>query len=269
MVQMASGPQVQANLLEAGRLLGEAAAEGARLAVLPENFSHMGQAEADKLEVAEDPGQGPVQDFLSETARRLGLWIVGGTIPLRGTDPNRVRAASLVFDDHGEQVGRYDKIHLFDVVVPETEERYAESETIEPGDTVTVMDSPFGRLGVAVCYDLRFPELFRVMLDQGVELLVLPSAFTANTGKAHWEVLLRARAIENLVFVAAAGQGGFHVNGRETHGHSVVIDPWGRVMVDKGRGAGVAVAEIDLERVRGARRNFPSGEHRRFQCLVK
>lgn len=266
---MASGSQVQANLLEAGRLLAEAASKGASLAVLPENFAHMGKAEPDTLDVAESPGVGPIQDFLADAARRHGLWIVGGTIPLRGETPNRVRAASLIFDDSGQQVGRYDKIHLFDVVVPETQERYAESETFEPGEKVLVIDSPMGRLGLAICYDLRFPELFRALLDQGAELVLVPSAFTANTGKAHWEVLLRARAIENLFYVAAAGQGGYHVNGRETYGHSMVIDPWGRVMVDKERpGGGVEVADIDLELSRGARRNFPCAEHRRFRCAL-
>ncbi len=267
-VQMASGPNLNANLLEAERLLGEAAAQGAQLVVLPENFAFMGQTEREKLEIREREGSGPVQEFLSRAARRLRLWIVGGTHPLATGDEHKVRAAALVYDPSGACVARYDKIHLFDVELPDTGERYTESETIEPGDAVTVLDTPFGRIGVAVCYDLRFPEMFRHMLDQGLDVLAVPSAFTAQTGKAHWEVLLRARAVENLCYVVAAAQGGYHVSGRETHGHSMIVDPWGSVIAERARGSGVVTAELDLGRLEATRRAFPTIEHRRLHCKL-
>ncbi len=265
-IQMASGPNVNANLLEAERLLSEAAAKGAKLAVLPENFAIMGMAETDKVAVAEAPGSGPIQDFLAEQALRHGLWLVGGTIPVRASSPDKVRAACLVFDGKGVQQARYDKIHLFDVKLAGGGERYTESETIEPGDEVVVLDSPVGRLGLAVCYDLRFPELFRKMLDQGMEVMVLPSAFTAITGKAHWEILVRARAMENLCYVLAAAQGGYHVNGRETHGDSMIVDPWGTVLDRLRHGSGVVIADLDAARLNNTRRTFPAIDHRRVSC---
>lgn len=264
-IQMASGPNLAANLLEAERLIAEAAAQGARLVVLPENFALMGLSERDKLAVREPEGDGPLQSFLAAQARRHGVWLVGGTIPLAALAPEKARAAALVYDGRGERVARYDKLHLFDVDLVESEDqRYVESETLEPGERVVVLDSPFGRMGLAVCYDLRFPELFRQMADEGMELLVVPAAFTAITGKAHWEILLRARAIENLVFVVAAGQGGFHASGRATHGHSMIVDPWGGVLAERGGGSGVVAAELDLERQRAIRRRFPALDHRRL-----
>lgn len=265
---MASGPNVQANLLEAERLIQQAADEGAELVVLPENFAIMGMSEQDKLRVRERPGEGPLQAFLSEQARRHGLWLVGGTVPLESPDPDKVYAACLLFDDAGRQVVRYDKIHLFDVHLEEGDERYNESATVAYGDTVQVVETPFGRLGLAVCYDLRFPELFRRMLDRGVEIVALPSAFTERTGKAHWESLVRARAIENLIYVIAADQGGYHVNGRETHGHSMIVDPWGLILARLPKGQGVITAEIDRERQRRTRRSFPTIEHRRLTCDI-
>ncbi len=228
-VQMASGPRVHANLLAAGRLIAEAARGGARLVVLPENFAHMGREEHDKLALAEQPGDGPIQDFLAREAARLGIWIVGGTLPLAGRDAGRVRASCLVYDERGRQVARYDKMHLFDVEVVGSEERYMESDTVEPGDELAVVDTPVGRLGLAVCYDLRFPELFRCLQARGAEIIVLPSAFTAVTGQAHWEPLLRARAIENLCYIVAAAQGGSHASGRQTHGDSMIVDRWGLI----------------------------------------
>ena len=263
-VQMASGPNVNANLLEAGRLIATAAGAGAGLVVLPENFALMGMTEYDKVLQREEDGHGPIQDFLAEQAARHGLWIVGGTVPLAAHDPDKIRAACLVFDDRGHRVVRYDKIHLFDVHVEETGEHYTESETIEPGGEVAVVDSPFGRLGLAVCYDLRFPELFRKLLDQRLDLLALPAAFTAATGRAHWEVLVRARAVENLCYVVASAQGGYHVNGRETHGDSMVVDPWGTVLDRLPRGSGVVLAKMERARLEGIRRSFPALEHRRL-----
>jgi predicted amidohydrolase len=265
-IQMASGPNVGANLLEAERLINQAVRQEARLVVLPENFAIMGQSERDKVEVREVEGNGPIQEFLAEQAVRHGIWLVGGTVPLAANDPDKVRAACLVYDDAGRQVARYDKIHLFDVDLVDSDEQYTESETIEPDDRVVVFDSPFGKIGLAVCYDLRFPELFRQQLDAGMEVLVVPAAFTAITGRAHWEVLVRARAIENLCYVVAADQGGYHLNGRETHGHSMIVDPWGIVLNSLARGPGVVSASVDLGRLESARRNFPSIQHRRLRC---
>ena len=266
-IQMASSPNVGANLLEAERLIEEAVSQQARLVVLPENFALMGKTETDKVEAREADNNGPIQSFLAEQASRHGIWLVGGTIPMVASDANKVRATCLVFDDTGKQVARYDKIHLFDVELVDSDEQYTESETIEPGDKVVVIDSPFGRMGVAVCYDLRFPELFRQQLEDGMEILVLPSAFTAITGRAHWEVLVRARAIENLCYVIAPDQGGYHLSGRETYGHSMIVDPWGTVMNSLARGPGVVCADVELGRLNSARRNFPSIEHRRLKCL--
>jgi deaminated glutathione amidase len=265
-VQMASGPNVGANLIEAGRLIQEAAAGGARLVVLPENFAVMGMHETDKVKLGEAYGKGPIQDFLAQQARRHKVWLVGGTIPLKCDDPQRIRAACLLLDDQGKVVARYDKMHLFDVSLPESKERYIESETIEPGTETMVVDTPFGRLGLAVCYDLRFPELFRRLLDDDMELLALPSAFTAITGRAHWETLIRARAIENLCYVIAGAQGGYHANGRETHGHSMIVEPWGRVLDRLPRGSGVVRADIDRSRLESTRRTFPALDHRRLHC---
>jgi len=268
-IQMASGPNVNANLLEAARLLKKAAEAGAKLVVLPENFALMGMSEFDKVKLREADGQGPLQDFLSEQAAKLGIWLVGGTIPLAAHDPNKVNAACLLLDDRGNRVARYDKIHLFDVRITESDERYNESESIEPGSKVTVVDTPFGKLGLAVCYDLRFPGLFRLMSEAGAELFALPSAFTAITGKAHWETLVRARAIENLTYVIAAAQGGYHANGRETFGHSMIVDPWGVVLDELPRGSGVVVARVDRERLTDLRRSFPVLEHRKLACAMK
>lgn len=268
-VQMASGPNVDANLLEAERLIHDAATGGAGLVVLPENFAFMGKRIQDVIPLAEADGEGPLQAFLARVAAKYGVWLVGGTVPLAaGTaarTANRVRAACLVFDERGRRVARYDKIHLFDVSVPGAEERYEESAAIEPGDATRVIDSPFGRLGVAVCYDLRFPEQFRQMLDDGMELVAIPSSFTAITGKAHWETLVRARAIENLAYVVAAAQGGYHINGRETHGHSMIVDPWGTILAEVPRGTGVICGQLDTEYLQSVRRNFPVIAHRRLK----
>jgi len=263
-LQMVSGPHVEANLLEAERLIARAADAGAKLVVLPENFALMGRREADKVAARETPGDGPLQHFLAAQAARRQLWLVGGTIPLAASDDRRVRASCLLYDDQGRLAARYDKIHLFDVQIVDSGERYAESATIEPGGQPVVADTPFGRLGLAVCYDLRFPEQFRGMVDQGMELLALPAAFTAITGQAHWEPLLRARAIENLCYVVAAAQSGRHANGRETYGHSLIIDPWGVILEQLPSGPGVVVAEFNPGRLEHIRRQFPALQHRRL-----
>jgi len=263
-IQMVSVPDPGQNFRQVGRWIAAAAEAGAELVVLPENFAHMGLKETDKLALRETPGEGPIQAFLSEQSSRHGVWLVGGTIPMATTDPGRVRAACLVFDGQGRQVARYDKIHLFDVSLNDNRETYRESDTIEPGDQVIVIDTPFGRMGIGVCYDLRFPEMFRAMGREGMELLVIPSAFTATTGQAHWEILLRARAVENLCYVVAAGQGGQHENGRETYGDSMIVDPWGGVMARLAQGGGLVTATLDLTLLNGLRQNFPALTHRRL-----
>jgi nitrilase len=265
-IQMASSPTVSYNLLEAEKLIAEAVAAGAKLVALPENFALMGDHETDKLKVKEIDGTGPIQDFLANTAKKYGVWIVAGTMPITGDNPNKVRAACLIYNDLGERVARYDKVHLFDVMVPSTNEVYRESDSIEAGSEPLVIDTPFGRLGIAICYDLRFPEFFRNMKELGVELLIIPAAFTHETGAAHWEILLRARAIENLCYVIAPNQGGFHKNGRRTFGHSMIIDPWGVILDCYKTGGGFVCADIDLDRLRKIRNTFPVLNHQRFSC---
>ena len=267
-IQMASGPNVQANLDEADKFIKIAVQQGAELIVLPENFAIMGITEMDKVAVAEEYGQGLIQDFLSAQASKHGVWLVGGTVPIKSSEENKVYATCLLFNDSGEVAARYDKIHLFDVTLEESDESYTESETTTSGDDVVVADTPFGRLGLAICYDLRFPEMFRAMVDVGVDICVLPSAFTSLTGKAHWETLIRARAIENLSYMVAAAQGGYHVNGRETHGDSMIVDPWGMVLNRLPHGTGVVVSDIDIAKLQKTRQLFPALEHRRLDCKI-
>jgi len=263
-IPMASGPNIDANLNVAARSINAAAKAGAKLVVLPENFAFMANNDVDNVKIAEQDGQGKIQDFLAEQAKSNKIWLVGGTVPILAESGKKARAACIVFNDDGERVARYDKIHLFDVEIEDTDEHYTESNTFEPGNEVVVIDSPFGKLGIAICYDLRFPELFRAMLDKGAEIFVVPSAFTAITGRAHWDVIVRARAIENLSFVIAAAQGGYHVSGRETHGDSMIVGPWGVVLDRLPQGSGFVLAEIDEERLASTRRNFPAIEHRKL-----
>ncbi|WP_293645945.1 carbon-nitrogen hydrolase family protein [Thiolapillus sp.] len=265
-IQLASGSNVNANLLEAQRLMEHAAREGARLIVLPENFAYMGASCQDMLRIREEDNDGPIQHFLSQISQKLGVWLVGGTLPIASQTSDKLRAACLLYNDQGQRVARYDKMHLFDVNLVETDEQYVESETIEPGDELCVVDTPFGKLGLSVCYDLRFPEMYRALLDQGMELIALPAAFTAMTGAAHWDALLRARAIENLCFVLAAAQGGFHISGRKTWGHSMIVDPWSNKLAEQTSGNGPVIAEINRDFLQATRRNFPSLQHRRFHC---
>ncbi len=267
-IQMASGPNVKANLAEAEKLIKIAVQQEAELVVLPENFAIMGMNETDKVKIAEDVGSGLLQDYLKEQARKHNIWLVGGTIPIRSSESGKVFSACLLFNPQGELVTRYDKIHLFDVTIEASNESYTESETITPGDKIVVVDTPFGRLGLAVCYDLRFPELFRAMIDLNMEICALPSAFTSLTGRVHWESLLRSRAIENLSYMIAADQGGYHVGGRETHGDSMIVDPWGRVLNRLPHGTGVVVAEIDVAKLEHTRKMFPALDHKRFKCSL-
>ena len=251
-IQMVSAPEVAANLEAAGRLIAQAAAAGAKLAALPENFYIIGRHEADKVRVREADGQGPIQQFLSEVAKKHGIWILAGTVPLSSDDENHIRSACLLYDDVGRRVARYDKMHLFRF--RQGEENYDESRTVEPGTKAVAVDSPFGRLGLSVCYDVRFPELYRALGE--VDVIFVPSAFTVPTGAAHWETLLRARAIENQAYVIAPAQGGTHASGRRTYGHTMIIDPWGEVLGVQREGEGVVLAEIDLEHSRQLRRRF-------------
>lgn len=257
-IQMSAGPKIAGNLEEAARLLEMAAARGARLAALPEYFCIMGMEDADKVAVREPVDGGPIQEFLSNIAKRLGIWLVGGSVPLVSSRPDKVRNSCLVYDDKGKQVARYDKIHLFGLELGN--ERYAEEETIEAGSGVVALETPFGRIGLSICYDLRFPELYRSMGP--VDIIFAPAAFTATTGKAHWETLIRARAIENLAYVVAPAQGGYHINGRETHGDTMIVDPWGIVLNRLPRGAGVVIAEIDPEYQASLRNSLPALNHR-------
>lgn len=258
-VQMVSAPDVARNLQDAGRLVAEAADAGAKLVLLPEYFCYMGQRDTDKLSLREQPGQGPIQDFLAETARRNGVWLIGGTLPLAAPEADRVLNTTLVYGPDGTQAARYDKIHLFNFV--KGEEAYDEARTIRPGETVRAFESPFGRVGLSVCYDLRFPELYRAMGD--CTLMVVPAAFTYTTGRAHWELLLRARAIENQCYVLASAQGGHHDNGRRTWGHSMLIDPWGEIVAQReDDGAGIVVGDIDPARLAAVRQSLPALRHR-------
>ena len=263
-IQMTSGPDVASNLRTAGEHLEAAARMGARLAVLPENFACMPNRETERLEAAEPDGAGPIQDFLAERADTLGLWIVGGSIALQAS-PEQVWASCLVYDETGTRRGRYDKIHLFDVSLPGGRESYRESTRIRPGSSTVVLPTPIGRLGLTICYDLRFPELFRELVEQGMDVVAVPSAFTAATGRAHWDTLLQARAIENLCWVLAPAQQGRHPNGRETHGHSMIVDPWGRVLERIAEGPGSVSAKIDLAAQAKLRREFPALSHRRIR----
>ena len=261
-IQMTSGHDIDANLEAAGRFLTHAAGLDAKLAALPENFAFMGLNSGDKRAVAEPDGAGRIQNFLADTARRLKIWIVGGTVPLRQDADGRVAAACLVYKSDGQRAARYDKIHLFDVDVPGSTESHRESAHTVAGRDPRVVETPVGKLGLAVCYDMRFPELFRVLSRQGADLFVVPSAFTVPTGRAHWESLLRARAIENLCGLIAPAQWGMHPNGRETYGDSMIVDHWGKVLARMPSGTGCLVADLDTAARMDARARFPVLEHR-------
>ena len=272
-IQMASGTNVSANLNEVSRQITFAVDAGAKLIVLPESFAMMGMQDSDQITIAEDEGTGPIQEFLSDQAKRNNVWIVAGTIPIKlnSDNPgyeNKVYAACLVYNEKGERVSRYDKVHLFDVHIESTGETYNESQTLEAGNKAVIVDTPFGKLGLAICFDLRFPELFRQLVLRGAEIIILPAAFTASTGKAHWEILLRARAIENLCYVVASAQGGYHVNGRETYGDSMIIDPWGTVLDRLPQGSGYVEADIDIESLHNIRKNFPVLKNRKMSCTL-
>ena len=257
-VQMISGPDIAPNLATAGRLVSQAAGEGARLIALPEYFPMIGAKDADRLAAREKFGAGPIQDFLRDCASRHGIWLIGGSLPLEADDPAKLRNSCLVFDPQGEVVAHYDKIHLFGF--RKGAESYDEAATIEAGGKPVAFDTPSGRVGLAICYDLRFPELFRSLGE--VDLIVIPSAFTETTGLAHWELLLRARAVENQCYVLAPAQGGRHPNGRMTHGNSMIVDPWGEVKARLDKGEGVIVGELDHKRIDEVRTMLPALSHK-------
>jgi predicted amidohydrolase len=259
-VQMVSTPDVGHNMASARRLLAEAAASGAELVTLPEYWPIMGMSDADKVAHAEQPGAGPIQAFMAQMAAQHGLWLVGGTLPLVSGDAGRVLNTTLVYDPSGRAVARYDKIHLFGF--NKGAESYDEARTIVPGAAVGSFEAPFGRVGLSVCYDLRFPELYRAMGE--CALIVVPAAFTHTTGRAHWEVLLRARAIENQCYVLASAQGGVHANGRRTYGHSMLVDPWGEVKALLAEGEGVVSGELDAAFLAGVRESLPALRHRKL-----
>jgi len=265
-IQMVSQADVLANLAQARQLLEQAAAQGARLAVLPENFAAMGRSDQAALGRAEAQGEGVILPWLQQTTRDLGLWLVAGTLPLPPDDQPQAKphACSLLIDAQGQRVARYDKLHLFDVDVSDSHGRYRESDDYAFGSRVVVVDTPVGRLGLSVCYDLRFPELFSALRAAGAELISVPAAFTAVTGAAHWQVLTRARAIETQCYVLAAGQGGTHPGGRETYGHSAIVDAWGRVLGELPQGAGIVLAERDGGEQGAIRQRMPVVRHKRF-----
>ncbi|CAN4270241.1 COG0388 Predicted amidohydrolase [Methylophilaceae bacterium] len=262
-IQMASSPQVSSNLIEAERLIAIAVKQGAKIVVLPEYFCMMGFKETDKVKVREKEGEGPIQHFLAKMAKEYKIWLIGGTVPLTSNFPKKVRNSCLVYNDKGVQVARYDKIHLFGLDLGT--EHYHEENTIESGDSVVVVDTPYGKIGLSICYDLRFPELYRAMGE--VDILVVPSAFTETTGKAHWECLLRARAIENLCYVIAPAQGGYHLSGRETHGNSMIVDPWGVILDRLPRGSGVVMANLNRDYQASLRNSLPALNHRTIKAI--
>ena len=261
-IQMASGPNVAANLSESERLIAMAAAGGAKLVALPEYFAIMGLKDTDKVKVREQPGKGPIQAFLAAQAKKHGIWLVGGSVPLDCGNPKKVYNSCLVYNERGKQVARYDKIHLFGLSLGT--EKFREEATIMPGERIVVVETPFGRMGLSICYDLRFPELYRAMGD--VDFILVPSAFTATTGKAHFETLVRARAIENLAYVIAPAQGGYHLSGRETHGDTMIVDPWGNVLDRLPRGSGVVTAGINRTYQASLRQSLPALKHRTLNC---
>lgn len=267
-IQMTSTPDLKQNLLIAAQLIKQAAAAGADLLVLPEMFPFMGENEHLKI-ISEPFGVGLIQDFLSTQAQQNKVWIVGGTIPIQIKDETRVYSACIVYDAQGNSVARYNKIHLFDACLTHGIEEYKESVSIAPGKHLTVIETPVGKLGLAVCYDMRFPELFRALVNQGAEIIAVPAAFTMQTGIAHWEVLARSRAIENLVYAIYANQTGTHSAKRVTYGHSMIIDPWGKIISTLEEENGIILAKIDLDYLREVRKNLPALSHQRLGKQLK
>tara|TARA_Y100000992_G_scaffold192358_1_gene130683 strand:- start:2659 stop:3477 length:819 start_codon:yes stop_codon:yes gene_type:complete len=260
-IQLTSGPNIQANLLEVSRYLKDISKTNVKMVVLPENFALMPENDQEFIEHAEIEGSGPLQDFLSQCSEKYKLWIIAGTIPLKTNQSSKVSSTTLVYNDSGDVVCRYDKIHLFDVQLPNSNESYAESKVFKPGKEIKVIQTPIGIIGLSICYDLRFPELYRLQHDHGVEIMVLPAAFTHQTGKVHWETLVKARAIENLCYVVTACQGGYHISGRQTYGNSMIVNPWGQVLSRIDSGSGFIEADVNLKQLHSIREKFPVLSH--------
>lgn len=263
-IQMTSSDDVHKNLSIVGKRVAEAVDSGAKLIVLPENFALMATRSQQVYQMAERLGAGPIQHFLSELSKKYGCWLVAGSLPTTSADSAKVYATCLVYNEFGEQLAHYHKMHLFDADIADGKRSYRESDTFRAGNEPVVVNTPFGMMGLSICYDLRFPELYRALLQKGAEFFVAPSAFTAVTGAAHWSLLCRARAVENSCYLIAANQGGVHINGRSTYGHSMIVDPWGEVLAELGSTEGVALATLKQLKVRQVRNDLPSIEHQRF-----
>tara|TARA_B100001113_G_scaffold128669_1_gene105057 strand:+ start:17589 stop:18407 length:819 start_codon:yes stop_codon:yes gene_type:complete len=260
-IQLNSGPNIKVNLFDVTQFVEKIADTSSEMVVLPENFALMPENDSDYIKYAETLGDGQIQNCISELASRYKIWIVGGTIPIKSSDGNRVSASTITYNDKGECVSIYNKIHLFDVTLPKSKESYNESKYFAPGDKIEIIDTPIGRAGIACCYDLRFPELFRLQQKEKIELIIIPASFTEQTGKVHWETLIKARAIENLCFVVSSCQGGYHINGKKTYGHSMIVSPWGKTLDIIEKGKGFISSEIDLSQLKSIRENFPVLEH--------
>ena len=263
-VQIASGPNVEANLIEVSKYIEKSKKLGADIVVLPENFAMMAEYDSMYLDIKEDLGQGKIQDFLKSLAIKNDIWIIAGTIPIKTNNKDKVFSTCIVFDNNGEIVSSYNKVHLFDVDLLETNEKYRESDIYNHGESIVVVETPFCKIGLAICYDLRFPELFRKISEKNVDLICMPAALTSVTGKAHWDHLIKSRAIENLVYFAASAQGGYHVCGRKTYGNSIIVNPWGETLDTIKNKSGVIISTIDLESLKKLRKSFPCLEHRKF-----
>mgnify|MGYP001291327987 FL=1 len=260
-IQLNSGPNIKVNLYDVKTYIEQISETKTEIVVLPENFALMPENDNDYIKFSENLDDGQIQNYISDLARRYKLWIVAGTIPIKSPDNERVMASTITYDDTGKRVSLYNKIHLFDVTLPKSKESYNESKYFMPGETIEVIDTPIGRAGIACCYDLRFPELFRLQQDKKIEVIILPASFTEQTGKVHWETLIKARAIENLSYVVTSCQGGYHINGKKTFGHTMTVSPWGKTLDKLEKGKGFITSEIDLSQLKSIRENFPVLDH--------
>jgi len=263
-IQIASGPNLEANLLEVSKYIEKSKNLGANIIVLPENFAMISEDDSMYLGIKEELGSGRLQDYISNEARKHNIWIIAGTIPIASKKVDKVYSCCIVFNNNGDLVSSYNKVHLFDVNIVETNEKYKESDYFLSGDSIVYVDTPYCRIGLAICYDLRFPELFRKLSNENIDLVCMPAAFTSFTGKAHWEHLIKARAIENLVYFATSAQGGYHVGGRETYGHSMIVNPWGETLDIIKNKSGVIISTIDIKSLKNLRKNFPCLEHKKL-----
>ena len=260
-IQLNSGPNIKVNLFDIKSYIEQISDSDSKIVVLPENFALMPENDNDYIKFAEKLDDGQIQNSISTLASTYKIWIVAGTIPIKSSDKNRVMASTITYDHTGKRVSLYNKIHLFDVTLPKSKESYNESKYFMPGDKIEVLDTPIGRVGIACCYDLRFPELFRLQQEKEIEVIILPASFTEQTGKVHWETLIKARAIENLSYVVSSCQGGYHINGKKTYGHTMIVNPWGKTLEILEKGKGFITSEIDLVQLKSIRQNFPVLDH--------